>query len=600
MKRKHSGDGLFVAANLLIKKYGPRTPAQRLLTLYVVLVLALGYALMLYVVNRTDGELSSMMQSKDKGYLMFQACNGFANQRLSIVFGILAGIISDRNVVLPRLPLDGEQKGAMENVDGFSAEVTARFREVYNVQELKRILIKYSIYLVEYDDFHPDKVHSLQCSGLSINQCLKDIKKTRDTVNVGCGFPSNLISGDTVRAYEPLFLDILNALVPQDHILKEIQHGLDFIKHRSQSSDFNLLHLRVEEDWMQHCQAWGNIPDGIIRDNCMNNTEIIGSVLANVIDNVKTPLVICYNADVDNQSYKFALKNLLNNGFHTIVTNKDLVMEHHYREIKAMISYFIALQAKQFIGNSVSSFSALLILERRSQEKWANYYNGGNIPMQHFVPLFQMPWVLAYDCMQLEDFKQNVLPVLIQGMVVGQLDSYLYCHTESPPNPEILKVAKTNNIRVIKHQDIYKYLNDQITTLYAISMVPWLKQYNYMFYTTQTIWFEKQISLDSFRLPLPKFQRDYIENNVAMVRLINTQYVRDVLTKSTFKKQQLSGMIQKQHGGDLVDKYSMISRTPMTYIGPDVKLNKWQLMKNCKYEEFTHLGSQCIDSMELQ
>eukprot|EP01024_Parvocaulis_polyphysoides_P014413 TRINITY_DN15952_c0_g1_i1.p2 TRINITY_DN15952_c0_g1~~TRINITY_DN15952_c0_g1_i1.p2 ORF type:complete len:119 (-),score=4.94 TRINITY_DN15952_c0_g1_i1:28-384(-) len=42
--------------------------------------------------------------------LMFQACNGFANQRLSIVFGVLAGILSKRNLLLPKLPLNGEQR----------------------------------------------------------------------------------------------------------------------------------------------------------------------------------------------------------------------------------------------------------------------------------------------------------------------------------------------------------------------------------------------------------------------------------------------------------------------------------------------------------
>jgi hypothetical protein len=53
------------------------------------------------------------------------------------------------------------------------------------------------------------------------------------------------------------------------------------------------------------------------------------------------------------------------------------------------INYHLALRCEQFVGNSVSIFSALLIMERWRTGKFAMYYNGGNIPMESFMPLYR-------------------------------------------------------------------------------------------------------------------------------------------------------------------------------------------------------------------
>ena len=47
------------------------------------------------------------------------------------------------------------------------------------------------------------------------------------------------------------------------------------------------------------------------------------------------------------------------------------------------------MECDQFVGNSVSTFSAMLIMERWRVGKYATYYNGGNIPLEIFMPLFK-------------------------------------------------------------------------------------------------------------------------------------------------------------------------------------------------------------------
>lgn len=54
--------------------------------------------------------------------------------------------------------------------------------------------------------------------------------------------------------------------------------------------------------------------------------------------------------------------------------------------------------AARFIGNSVSTFAALGLVERRHRGRWAAYYNGGNIPLASVMPpLHRLPWVFTYN-----------------------------------------------------------------------------------------------------------------------------------------------------------------------------------------------------------
>ena len=99
------------------------------------------------------------------------------------------------------------------------------------------------------------------------------------------------------------------------------------------------------------------------------------------------------------------LMDLISGGYH-VVTDTFLSPEHITssssrsqlgREQVACVDYYMALAADKFIGNSVSSFSAMIILERQRHDAWASYYNGGNVPLSEVLPLYQLPWVFTYN-----------------------------------------------------------------------------------------------------------------------------------------------------------------------------------------------------------
>ncbi len=57
------------------------------------------------------------------------------------------------------------------------------------------------------------------------------------------------------------------------------------------------------------------------------------------------------------------------------------------RELGAAVDYELALRASYFVGNSVSTFSSLAIMQRQISNKLAGWYNGGDIPLESFIPL---------------------------------------------------------------------------------------------------------------------------------------------------------------------------------------------------------------------
>lgn len=79
-------------------------------------------------------------QSAGPPTLQFEVCNGFANQRLSIVYGIIAAKRLNRTAVLPTLLLDGTQMTDMPHVVEDEDAITTPFDHFYDVTALKDAL----------------------------------------------------------------------------------------------------------------------------------------------------------------------------------------------------------------------------------------------------------------------------------------------------------------------------------------------------------------------------------------------------------------------------------------------------------------------------
>jgi hypothetical protein len=196
---------------------------------------------------------------------------------------------------------------------------------------------------------------------------------------------------------------------------QEIKHMatviLDWLKRRANAQPVIALHVRAEADWLEHCVKWESIPDGIIRDNCLSNTKNLVHTLeyAGIQRGSMVYLAGGYQKlELRTNEYLSPLVD----AFH-IVTKEDVMPSLsvqqllEMREFFAAIDYEICERVPVFVGNSVSTFSALLLASRERRRQLYGeslkhfHYNGAEIPLFDFLPLDGMRAIFrahSYGC----------------------------------------------------------------------------------------------------------------------------------------------------------------------------------------------------------
>lgn len=149
------------------------------------------------------------------------------------------------------------------------------------------------------------------------------------------------------------------------------------------------LHLRVENDWALHCDKWEVATD---LNNCAHNTAQLGDVLDMERVPKEWPVYVATEKEDGNRMAMQALDNLASHGYCVVTRSKlapaEMAAYNEYRDRErfAQVDYTVSAGSALFIGNSVSTFSALLHLQRRADSAAEFHYNGGNIPLEPLVP----------------------------------------------------------------------------------------------------------------------------------------------------------------------------------------------------------------------
>lgn len=77
--------------------------------------------------------------------------------------------------------------------------------------------------------------------------------------------------------HEAMLRAAAEALRPSLRFAALVEARRQAVAAQSGAEGYNLLHLRVEKDWLALCEWWQNPAEG--RDNCMNNTATVGRQL---------------------------------------------------------------------------------------------------------------------------------------------------------------------------------------------------------------------------------------------------------------------------------------------------------------------------------
>jgi hypothetical protein len=351
-------------------------------------------------------------------------------------------------------------------------------------------------------------------------------------VSVSC--PAFQVPADLFAKHEQLVFAAAKALKPRQPMLNTLLRVKQHLENLSASRRFNVLHLRADADWVQQCELWERSNGGHRVDNCMNHTRTVGDRLE--VHNVDTQvplLLVLGQGSTDQEMVQKAVANLENKGYQLAVWG-DVPGTRGFQtpltvEAAAMVQHYLALDAHQFVGNSVAVADALLIMERWHAGQYATYYNGGNIPLEGYVPLFPMPWVFTYNDWSVGTEYEYMLKAAVMSaiqvgrvkpfcMFTGSKDSPVYQWLASKGitmiqhtpkwKDALIRESRTGNLTPEdkKHlSHLYKNTGALVGAYLRIDIpkLPQLDQYNYVLFTDCDVYFRKRMKLINWGSPLP-------------------------------------------------------------------------------------------------
>ncbi|XP_048129485.1 O-fucosyltransferase 23 [Rhodamnia argentea] len=136
----------------------------------------------------------------------------------------------------------------------------------------------------------------------------------------------------------------------------------DLEGHQLQSVSYVAVHMRIEKDWMIHCKKLEQRLN--VNQICSSKAEIterVGNILG-----LKTPTVV-YLAVADVLLEDSSIVSGWKEGLLPFEKKKlgvDGIYKKYPYLIKSAIDYEVCLRADVFVGNSYSTFSSLIVLER--------------------------------------------------------------------------------------------------------------------------------------------------------------------------------------------------------------------------------------------
>ncbi|XP_023728389.1 O-fucosyltransferase 23 [Lactuca sativa] len=174
-----------------------------------------------------------------------------------------------------------------------------------------------------------------------------------------------------------------------DKVVAKIREFGSKSKSKSKSnidSPYVAVHMRIEKDWMIHCKKLQQRAN--VSEICSSKNEITTRV--SNIPGLKTPTVL-YLAVADALLEDGSILNGWGPGLHPVEKKKLGVVEiykNHPYLIQSAIDYEVCLRADVFVGNSYSTFSSLVVLERSQKMVKMGVKRGCEIGMNVKWPSF--------------------------------------------------------------------------------------------------------------------------------------------------------------------------------------------------------------------
>ena len=325
----------------------------------------------------------------------YVVCNGLTNQLLGHASFIASAIESGQDILIPdAFIFNGVQKEQEKNSSVLRNVLTTRENSLplSQVIDINSLLNKIKSYGINADVENYESVlqrheeRKPSCNWLSALQA-SNHETTKEILH--SMKPSTIMSDLIVTNMARLKSSIPHS--EDDAISKGI-----------------CLHHRDGSDWHDHCIQWEGIKDGIWRKNCLNESNLPLHELVRLrIPSKYSKTWIYYIGD--NEPDEKMISEFSNADIKIFHRKKDGLLKDEdlsralglgeitvdtHRDLFAAIDFFTCSKIDDFIGNSVSSFSATQIALRGGMN--SAWYNSRSIPMADIFHAFNVPIVYTY------------------------------------------------------------------------------------------------------------------------------------------------------------------------------------------------------------
>lgn len=329
-------------------------------------------------VPRQKIQRDSRIQSDRLRVFQYNICNGLSNQLLYHAASIAAAIQEDYDIV--EIPNYFIVNGVQETKDDVlpnlanSVDFDVAFNASHFLAEIEMLGIEPRLVNFNLHAEDGNAPHQPTCAGMPSLQ----------------------------GKHPDLVLQIMKSFRPSEALQNVIDKITAYIGDDKDVFQSGVcVHHRDGKDWRDHCRRWTSLSktDGIYRGNCLGPGRLKDSLLARILDD--GPHWVYYCGDFERIPY------LLQNDFkYQVVTRHSLLSDdtkaiiqnmkpgQPVRDLWALVDFSVCRNLDRFVGNSVSTFSAIQIALRQGEKVY--WYNSQSIPLGDFWRVYQLPIVYTY------------------------------------------------------------------------------------------------------------------------------------------------------------------------------------------------------------
>ncbi len=386
-------------------------------------------------------------------HLSFSTCGGASNQILSTAFVITYAITNQVDTLIaPAINMNGRQLGGVDLYPNLSD--TEGFTRLFHWETAQRFLKRNGVTFTKHNNAPLNAKYLLCKRENSLGKCTQKLSRChRCHVHMECPFIHRIWDVAFLKGNKELFNQALSSLVPSDNVR---QLSLLLVKEFHYHKPANctaFIHFRVENDWQKHCESWPPAQNDPLK--CFVNVstimyELHGKNISNCA------LLLSYDADDIDEQTRRSIMVLKDDSKLRIFDGTDFLSKYvSAREFRAAINVAAAINNFDFfVGNSVSTMSALIIRQRRMKGLWAAQYNRGSIPLSEFVPGFSLPWVFTLRGSDVQ-YDEMMKVAVLSASQETSLQPYAMIHP-SEEHYERVEWLRSMGVHVCIHKPVWE------------------------------------------------------------------------------------------------------------------------------------------------